>query len=86
MPAAFNGLIGMKPTKGRCADDAPQNAGRGCKKEADCGGTKGVTTLCILQPKLGPLSGLFATDQFGTTRMHVAKEDEVCVPSLTAAP
>ena len=76
----------VKPTKGRCADAAPLNAGRGCKKEVDCGGTKGSTALCVTQPKLAGLSGLFVTDQFGTAKVHVGKEDEVCLPSLTATP
>ncbi len=72
----------VKPTKGRCADAAPQNAGGGCKKEEGCGGTKGQTALCVVQAKLAPTIGLFTSDLFYGLQQDLTKDGEVCLPSI----
>lgn len=71
----------VKPTKGRCDLGAPVNAGGGCKKESDCGGTKGMTSLCVLQPKFAKASGVFLANAFDSEQIDVVKDGELCVPS-----
>ncbi len=74
----------VSATKGRCAEAAPSNAGGGCKKEVDCGGTKGQTTLCAPQAKYAAVAGLHVANDLDTGRMDAAKEDVLCLPALTA--
>ncbi len=73
-----------KATAGRCADDAPVSAGGGCKKEADCGGSKGATSFCVKQGPVAAVTDVRTTNGFGTEQVDVAREDEVCLPSLRA--
>ena len=72
----------LKPSKGRCADDAPLNAGGGCKREADCGGTKRVTSFCAVQGKFAKVLALHTSNQFGSEQLDAVKDGEVCLPSL----
>lgn len=71
----------VKATKGVCAGGAPLNAGGGCKKEADCGGVKGATTLCAPQAKFAPTLGLFTSDLIRGLQQDLVKDGEVCLPS-----
>ena len=72
----------VKQTKGRCADGAPSNAGGSCKKEENCGGAKGQTTLCAPQGKLVPTIGLWTADLFYGLQQDLTKDGDVCLPSL----
>jgi hypothetical protein len=71
----------VAPTKGRCAGGAPLNAGAGCKKEEECGGTKGTTTFCAKQAKFAKVVGVLTTDDFRISTLDLAKNAEVCLPS-----
>jgi hypothetical protein len=72
----------VKATKGVCAAGAPFAAGRGCKKEEDCGGVKGPTTFCTLQAKKLPQTlGLFTSDLIRGLQQDLVKDGDVCVPS-----
>ncbi len=68
-------------TKGRCAPAAPQNAGGGCKKEPDCGGTK-TTTLCVPQAKFAKRTGHLVVNDLDTGTLDAAKDDVLCLPAL----
>ncbi len=68
-------------TKGRCASGAPLNAGGGCKKEIDCGGTK-TTAFCVPQAKLTALAGRRVANELDAGTLDVTKEDVVCLPAL----
>lgn len=71
-------------TKGRCAEASPTNAGGGCKKETDCGGTKGQTTLCALQAKFLQQPGRNVVNDLDAGKLDAAKEDVLCLPALLA--
>ena len=73
-----------KPTKGRCDVGTLVNAGGGCKKEEDCGGTKRQTTLCALQTKFAKQIGLHTANQFDSEQLDATKEDEVCLTAFLA--
>jgi hypothetical protein len=75
-----------KPVKAVCAAGAPQNAGGFCKREADCGGIKGATTLCMKQPKHQVAAGLHVANDFGSGRVDARKDELVCVPVLITTP
>lgn len=72
----------VKPAKGRCSDAAALNPGGSCKSEENCGGTPGVTLLCVKQTKFVPVSGVRAANQFGAEQLDVRGENELCLPSL----
>jgi len=69
------------PVSKLCAAGARLNPGLACKAEADCGGTRSVTTLCLAQGKHQPVVGIFLTNQFGPEQMDTVREEELCVPS-----
>lgn len=71
----------VSASKGRCADDAPVNPGGGCKKETECGGTKGTTGFCTPQGKLAKLPGIFVANDLADGRLDAAKEDLLCLPA-----
>jgi hypothetical protein len=73
-----------KPTKRRCDVGALVNGGGGCKKEEDCGGTNGQTTLCALQTKFAKQIGLHTANQFDPEQLDATKEDEVCLTAFLA--
>jgi hypothetical protein len=70
-------------TKGRCSEAAPVNPGGGCKKETDCGGVKGQTTLCAVQPKFGKVTGVRVANDLGSGALDAATGAIVCLPSVT---
>ena len=72
----------VKTTTGRCTDAAPVNPGSGCKKETDCGGTKGTSSFCVRQGRFAPVSNVRTANQFGTEQLDAVREDEICLPSL----
>jgi uncharacterized delta-60 repeat protein len=72
----------VKPTRGRCADAVPLNAGGGCKKEKECGGVKGQTAFCAIQAKFAKRLGVLTANELEHARLNLAKEGEVCLPSL----
>jgi hypothetical protein len=72
----------VKLTSGRCMDGAPVNAGGGCTKEGDCGGTRGATNLCVRQDKFATVPAVRAANQFDAEELDVLKENEICLPSL----
>lgn len=72
-----------KATKGRCAAVAPVNADGGCKRETDCGGVKGQTTLCTPQAKFVKQTALRTANQFDSEQLDLKRADELC---LTAFP
>ena len=75
----------IRLTKGKCAVDAPQNAGQGCRKEEDCGGIRKVTNLCATQPKPPKQSRLKITnvlqDDQQPLTVDAIKIDRVLVPT-----
>ena len=70
-----------KRARRRCADTAPQTPGAGCREEADCGGTKGVTSFCAKQSKFPKVFGVQLNNPFGPEVLDLRKEAEFCVPS-----
>jgi hypothetical protein len=74
------------PVSKLCAAGAPLNPGLACKAEADCGGIRGVTMLCLAQGKHQPVVGIFLTNQFGPEQMDTVREEELCVPSKKFLP
>jgi hypothetical protein len=71
----------VKATTGRCTDVAPVNPGGGCKKEADCGGTKGTTSFCVRQAPFASVPNVRIANQFGAEHVDARREDEICLPS-----
>jgi hypothetical protein len=71
----------LRLVKKRCAAGAPVNPGGTCTREADCGGTQRVTELCTSQPRFTSVGGVHLENQFGSERVDVRKEAELCVPS-----
>ncbi len=75
----------IKLASRRCALDAPQNAGEGCRAEIDCGGTAKLTTLCRLQPAHTPRTGLQIENEFhpslGLLLVDTIKPDRLLVPT-----
>lgn len=69
-------------TKGRCAEASPLNAGGGCKKETDCGGTKGATTLCVPQAKFAKRTGRNVANDIDAGVLDLTKEDVLCLPAV----
>ena len=69
-------------TKGRCAENAPANPGGGCKKETDCGGTKGATTYCAVQPKFAQQTGRNVANDLDAGALDVKKDDVLCLPAV----
>ncbi len=70
----------VKSAKGRCDLAAPVNPGGACKKEPDCGGIKGQTMLCTVQAKFAPRADVQLANQFGSEKVNVTKDDELCLP------
>jgi len=71
----------VKPTRGRCADGAPFNAGGGCSREGYCGGIRNVTSFCVEQAEFAVVPTVKAANQFGAEELDVVREDEICLPS-----
>lgn len=69
-------------TKGRCAEAAPVNAGGGCKKETDCGGTKGSTTFCATQAKFAKHTGRNVANDVDAGTLDLSKEGVLCLPAV----
>jgi hypothetical protein len=69
-------------TKGQCAGNATINAGRGCKKESDCGGIKGQTTFCSAQAKFTKVTGLHVANDLDAGTLDAAKDDVICLPAV----
>lgn len=69
-------------TKGRCADAAPVNAGGGCKKETDCGGTKSATSFCATQAKFVKKPGRHVVNDLDTGTLDATKEGVLCLPAV----
>jgi len=74
----------VAPTKGVCSDTSQVNPGRGCKKEADCGGVKGQTTLCTVQGKFAKAAGMRVLNDLGSGALDAAKDAIVCLPAVPA--
>jgi hypothetical protein len=51
-------------TKGQCAVDAPANAGVGCTRKTECGGTRGATSFCVTQAKSVKHTNIKVINQF----------------------
>ena len=94
-PAAMNGegttnpasrllCLSVKPSKGLCASGP--NAGHACSGKIDCGGTRGVTALCVPQPKFQGISGVLVQNELDSEQVDTLKEDELCVPSQESVP
>lgn len=71
----------VTPTKGRCAAGSPSNAGGGCKKDVECGGTKG-SGHCVVQPKFTKRLGRNVVNDLDAGTLDAAKEDALCLPAL----
>jgi hypothetical protein len=80
--AEYQLCYAVKLAKARCADDAPAHAGRSCKAESDCGGTKNVTTFCGKQSAPAPVAGVFTANAFDAGRVDVRKSSDLCLPAL----
>jgi RHS repeat-associated protein len=74
----------IKLAKGQCAAGASRNAGGGCKKEEDCGGTANVTALCRLQTPHVARTAIQVENQFHPARgpllVDTVKPDRLLVP------
>jgi len=68
--------------KKRCTEAAPANPGASCKREPDCGGTQRVTAFCVAQARFAKVTNVHTANQFGSERLDVANEAELCVPSV----
>lgn len=73
-----------KPAKGVCDSGSPENAGGACAKEDQCGGTKGVTAHCVLQPKHSAVTTIHVNSVLGAGLADTIKEEELCIPELQA--
>ncbi len=71
----------VSATKGRCDLTALVNAGGGCKKETDCGGTKGTTALCKTQAKFAKVPGLHVVNDLDAGSLDAAKDGVLCLPA-----
>jgi hypothetical protein len=69
-----------------CAADAPANAAGVCRRETDCGGTKGVTHLCAKPPRHSKRGPLVLATTLARDRARTVKPLELCVPSRLSAP
>ncbi len=69
-------------TKAACSDLAPVNPGGACKKETDCGGTKGQTTLCTPQGKFTALANVRVANDLGSGGLAAAKDAVICLPGI----
>ncbi len=72
----------VSATKGHCELAAPINGGGSCKKETDCGGTKGHTTLCTAQTKFAGVPGLHVVNDLDAGTLDTAKDGVLCLPAL----
>ncbi|HEY2385356.1 MAG TPA: hypothetical protein VGK30_00225 [Candidatus Binatia bacterium] len=73
----------VKALKKRCVGSL-QNLGGPCKGEPDCGGSPGVTNLCLAQPKRTPTTGVHVTSPFALEILDESDEQELCVPTVFA--
>jgi hypothetical protein len=69
--------------KGLCAANAPTHGGEVCKKEADCGGTRGVTHFCVFQPKHQKVKEIHVTNEFLPELVDTTRTEDLCLPSQT---
>jgi hypothetical protein len=63
-----------KAAKKHCSAAAPTNPGGACKKEVDCGGLDGQTSLCDKQPKFAAIRALLTANQFGAETLDGVKD------------
>jgi hypothetical protein len=71
-----------KQVKAVCALASPLDGGGLCKRESDCGGTKGVTTFCAKQAKHVTVPGLHVANALAAGRLDARKDELVCLPAL----
>jgi hypothetical protein len=64
-----------------CAPGSPSNAGKACKREADCGGVDRQTSLCQKAAQHAPQTNLTVTNRFGTLMVDTLKPARVLVPT-----
>lgn len=91
-PVELNGHAMKSPTqdlmcyqvrlvKGLCTENAPMPADSVCKKEAECGGVRGVTDFCAVQTKYQKVVEIRVNNEFLPELVDATRVDEVCVPS-----
>jgi hypothetical protein len=73
----------MNPLTGLGAANAPTNGGGACKKEADCGGTRGATNFCVFQPKHQKVKEIHVTNEFLPELVDTTRTEDLCLPSQT---
>ena len=71
----------IKESKKTCAAGALSNTGGVCTTEADCGGTKKVTTFCQNTPKHAPQTHVQVDNELGTLVVDTVKPDRLLVPT-----
>jgi len=64
-----------------CVAGAPQNPLKACRREKDCGGVRGQTEYCQIQPRHNKVLNIHLNNQFGPERVDTKREEELCVPS-----
>jgi cysteine-rich repeat protein len=77
----------IKAAAKRCVAPAPQNGGRACRREPDCGGTKRVTSFCVTQPETTSARGVAVTNllhPYGELIIDTGTLDRLLVPSATS--
>jgi len=79
--AAALACYAAKPLARACTPDAPQNPTGACRREADCGGTKGSTRFCAKQPRHAKVGPLVLATALTRDRARTVKPLELCVPS-----
>jgi cysteine-rich repeat protein len=71
-------------TRGRCAPDAPANAGSGCTRDEECGGDR-TTGFCVRQPRPEKHPDLRVVNQFHAAdaplRVDAIEPDRLLVPT-----
>jgi hypothetical protein len=68
------------PTKKACVADAPAHARAACKQEADCGGEKSATNLCVKQPAFVKTT-VSVRNELGDETAIAVKRDVLCISS-----
>lgn len=71
----------VQQVKGLCAENAPSNTNGVCNKEADCGGTREVTSFCDVQPKQQRVLGIHVNNEFLPELVDAVRTEELCLPS-----
>ena len=72
----------LKPLKGVCVDDAPENSSGVCKNETACGGIRGETEFCASIPKhIKQRHVRVENPVFGDHLVDTIKPDRLLVPT-----